>query len=195
MGTRGAYGFRQASKDVVTYNHFDSYADGLGRSVLRYIAQTPLPTMKEVASRIILVNEESKPTPELIQDYEKYSDIGVADHSLEDWYCLLRKAQGDLFPYNRDLRHMIDSHTFLYDSLFCEWAYIINLDREVLETYRGFNEDPRAPGRYARYGRLTSNQGYAGVALIDELPLTAIRPDSIDALVVRMDWKGRELEA
>lgn len=195
MGTRGAYGFRINGLDKVTYNHFDSYPDYLGRHVLEYIATTPLPTIREVASGIVLVNEESKPTPELIQAYDKYSDIGVSEHSLQDWYCLLRKAQGELLPFNDDLRHMIDSHTFLYDSLFCEWAYIINLDAEKLETYRGFNQDPKAPGRYARYGRAGKKHGYAGVRLIDELPLTAIQPDRIDALVVRLDWKGREVEA
>ena len=30
MSTRGAWGFRIGSQDKVTYNHFDSYLDGLG---------------------------------------------------------------------------------------------------------------------------------------------------------------------
>lgn len=191
MGTRGAYGFRIKGVEKIGYNHFDSYPDYLGRHVLEYIAKTPLPTMKETASQIDLVNEESKPPPVLIQAYEKYADIGVSEHRLDDWYCLLHKAQGHLFPYNDGLRHMIDSHTFLYDSLFCEWAYIINLDNERLETYQGFNQDPKAPGRYSRFGRAGKKHGYAGVRLIDEIPLVTIRPDTIDALVVRMDRKGK----
>lgn len=39
---------------------------------------------------------------------------------------------------------MIDDSEFLNDSLFCEWTYIINLDNEQFEVYRGFNKDPSA---------------------------------------------------
>lgn len=31
---------------------------------------------------------------------------------------------------------MIDNVSFLQDSLFCEWGYVINLDTNVLEIYR-----------------------------------------------------------
>ena len=33
---------------------------------------------------------------------------------------------------------MIDSRNFLKNSLFCEWAYIINLTEKQLEVYKGF---------------------------------------------------------
>ena len=36
----------------------------------------------------------------------------------------------------RDLCNSID---FVADSLFCEYAYVIDLDKEVLEVYKGFN--------------------------------------------------------
>jgi hypothetical protein len=34
---------------------------------------------------------------------------------------------------------------FAADSLFCEWAYVIDLDKGVLEAYTGFNESPLGP--------------------------------------------------
>ena len=34
MGTRGLYGFRKNGVDKTTYNHFDSYPDGLGADVI-----------------------------------------------------------------------------------------------------------------------------------------------------------------
>jgi hypothetical protein len=188
MGTRGAYGFRIGT-DKVTYSHFDSYPDFLARNLMRYIADTPLEMMKEVASAIILVGLDSKPTPELIKRYSKFGDVNVSKHTFEDWYCLLRKIQGDLFPYNNDLRHMIDFHDFLHDSLFCEWAYIINLDMELFEAYRGLNKDKGARGRYAHY-KIVDNQGYRGVALIDEIPLAEIKAESIDDLVKRIEDLG-----
>ena len=31
---------------------------------------------------------------------------------------------------------------FAQDSLFCEWAYVVDMDKEVLEVYKGFNKKP-----------------------------------------------------
>jgi hypothetical protein len=41
---------------------------------------------------------------------------------------------------------LVDSSSFAGDSVFCEWAYVIDLDKNVLEVYRGFNHDPLPDG-------------------------------------------------
>lgn len=190
MGTRGAYGYRIYGRDKVTYNHFDSYPDALGRGIMAYISAMPISEIKEVASRIELVDRDSHPTPLLIERYRKYADLQVSGHKYEDWYCLLRNCQGDLLPYHYELSHMPDYHDFLLDSLFCEWAYIINLDTERLETYRGFNKDPESPGRYARKS-VEDSDGYKGVALINETPLATIKRPIINSLVQALERLGR----
>ena len=43
-----------------------------------------------------------------------------------------------------------NSNTFIYDSLFCEWGYILNLDSEELEIYEGFQESEPVHGRYKK---------------------------------------------
>lgn len=69
-----------------------------------------------------------------------------------------------------------DDTGFLADSLFCEWAYIINLDSDKLEIYKGFNKDPQAKGRYAHlYDEDGVNNGYYGVALVLELPFDKLK--------------------
>lgn len=35
-----------------------------------------------------------------------------------------------------------DAIAFVSDSLFCEWAYVIDLDLETFEVYEGFNQKP-----------------------------------------------------
>ena len=37
MGTRGLWGFRKDGKDKLTYNHFDSYPDCLGHTIVEFL--------------------------------------------------------------------------------------------------------------------------------------------------------------
>ena len=64
--------------------------------------------------------------------------------------------------------------SFLYDSLFCEYAYIINLDTKKLEFYKGFNKNPNARGRYANKYAFENDKRYCGVALVKQIPLSKI---------------------
>jgi hypothetical protein len=43
---------------------------------------------------------------------------------------------------------MTDSNNFIRDSLFCEYAYIINLDTNCLEFWVGFQKEPCENNRY-----------------------------------------------
>jgi len=69
---------------------------------------------------------------------------------------------------------LVDSTDFAADSLFCEWAYVIDFDKNVLECYDGFNED--VASRTERFKNLEpSDTGYGTVKLLktyklDELP-------------------------
>lgn len=190
MGTRGAYGFRIDNTDKVTYNHYDSYPDELGRNVMNYISKTPLQSMKEIATGMQLVDRDSTPSQKLILKYREYADLSVSRQKYQDWYCLLRKTQGDMFAFHNGLRHMPDYREFLTDSLFCEWAYILNLDSERLECYTGFNKIPSAKGRYASQS-IERNNGYYGVALLKEIALPDITEGGIDAYVSELERLGR----
>ena len=43
---------------------------------------------------------------------------------------------------------MIDSQNFIKNSLFCEWGYIINLDDNTLEIWKGFQQKSQKNNRY-----------------------------------------------
>ena len=135
MGTRGAYGFRKDGKLKVTYNHFDSYPDWLGASIAEFIKSTSYDEIVEIYDRLVMVDEMSKPTAEQIEACKGYTNLHVGNANSEDWYCLLRESQGDLSAYKGDdaLIYMIDNASFLDDTLFCEYAYIIDLDDGTLE--------------------------------------------------------------
>ena len=185
MGTRGAIGFRINEEDKISYNHSDSYPTSLGVKVMEFVKATPDEDMRKMAKRIKMVKQDKKPTKKQIQTCMKAGvvNLGVSEGSEQDWYCLLRNAQGDLGAYARG--YMIDSHRFLKDSLFCEWGFILNVDTKELEIYRGFNKTAGGPGRYAGG---EPDQGYYGVSLFRVLPFKAIRElEDIDKYCENME--------
>jgi hypothetical protein len=183
MGTRGAIGFWKDGIHKVTYNHFDSYPTSLGQRVLEYIHSRSVEQLQTDFDRLRLVQENDKdhlPTKEDIVLCKKLglADLSVANQSVNDWYCLLRNAQGRLDLYT-EAGLMIDSVDFLHDSLFCEYAYIINLTTLRLEIYQGFQKT-KPFGRYSYFepsgndvkeAKSRGWNGYYAVGLVCEFPL------------------------
>jgi len=174
MSTRGLYGFRKNGVDKTTYNHFDSYPSGLGETVVRFCMTHSADSMRDMFDKIILVTENVPPTEEQINRCVSagWYNGDVSTQTTHEWYCLLRELQGELDKLyeayeNDDPIYMIDDHTFIQDSLFCEHAYIINLDTGMLEYWQGFQHEPQLGNRYGeeRDGK------YYPCALMCEFPL------------------------
>lgn len=180
MGTRGAWGWRFHDKDYLFYNHFDSYPSGLGHDIVTYIrehlvSEDDVETTKQKLRTFKFIEDDM-----IVPDYVKTLatklgtvDLSVSNRNLDDWYCITRRTQGNPL-LTLELGHGENAEDFLRDSLFCEYAYIINLDTNMLEIYQGFNKDARALGRYAALtepDHVGYNDDYRGVALIKEYPL------------------------
>ena len=131
---------------------------------------TSLKEMNEIFDNIIMVNEQQKPTKEQIAECMEFYNGSVAGQNPEDWYCLLRNAQGDLNAYKNGLKYMIDSNDFIKDSLFCEYGYIINLDQNILEFWVGFQTKPELLNRYGTAIR-DSKSKYYPCKMISYYPL------------------------
>lgn len=182
MGTRGAFGVRIDGQDKITYNHFDSYPEGLGAALAEQLASMVsrkggIDALCEAALAVrVLRDGESLSASERVR-VEKYRDGGVDDG--KSLYALTRRLQGDLRAILDDARVMLDGADFLADSVFCEWAYVANLDSGRLEIYRGFQSKPHAKGRYGEIGK--PRGGYWPVALVGELPITKQLAQDFDA--------------
>jgi hypothetical protein len=157
MGTRGAFGFILGESEKIAYNHFDSYPDGKGLDVLRFVRGADLPYLRQQAEELKVVGD-TPPTPEDVEALKPWTDLGVSEQSTEDWYCLTRGMQGDLGE-TLNSGYMLDGSDFPLDSLFCEWAYIVDLDQNVFEVYKGFQENLPTKGRWA--GRPTAEEDAA----------------------------------
>ena len=150
MSTRGAIGFRFNGKDYITYNHYDSYPSALGQRVIDNTKawMTHDPTFSELKAKLPLMRILSAVDNASFEDLQRFKTIHDPNVSVgTDYYSLLRNAQGHLYEYP-ELGIWLDDTQFIYDSLFCEYAYIVNLDDNVMEVYHGFQDEPFTEGRY-----------------------------------------------
>jgi len=142
MSTRGYIGIKKKGQLKGMYNHWDSYPSGLGKNLVETINKIKvddrLKVLNDTFDYIELVDESGKPNEEQIAKCikAKVCDLDVSNRSYEDWYCLVREAQGNLQIYiDKTIPYMLNGNDFINDSLFCEWAYIINLDTNKFEVY------------------------------------------------------------
>ena len=179
MGTRGAYGFIKNNVEKITYNHFDSYFEGLGQNIVDFVKNNSIDILNKIFDKIEMVRSYDEPTQQQIAECYRYADLTVSNKSYKDWYCLLRNTQGNLEFYKDDLRYMIDNKEFMGNSLFCEYAYIINLDTNELEFYLGFQKSP-VNNRFAQY--VTEDDNYYAVKKIISFKLDDIPDNWLDTV-------------
>lgn len=183
MGTRGLWGFRKNGEDKLTYNHYDSYPAYLGCKVIEFVKEHGKEELENIFRRIVLVDENDPATAEAMVLCKRFSDVGVSKGNIKDWYCLLRKSQGCPEAYADGLRFMVEYAGFIYNSLFCEYVYIINLDEDVLEYWVGFQREPDDTNRYGT----EQYDGYYPCKKLKDYPLESIRHMDIDEITSEMN--------
>jgi hypothetical protein len=196
MGTRGSWGFRLDGADKLTYNHFDSYPSALGASLVNQLTAMlatnagGVEWLKERVRTLKLVPQDGKPTYIEKQEYAAFTDKGVSLKG-EDWYSVLRELQGQL-RLTLEVGVMCDGDGFMQDSLFCEYAYVINLDDGLFEFYRGFQK-AKGEGRYAALGKLpdevlTRGDGTTWTRAVSYWPVSLVKTWPLSALPTEADF-------
>jgi hypothetical protein len=157
MGTRGLIGVEVDGEKKCSYNHSDSYPTGLGKEFVEqcsdFITRHGLDNAKRMSRNIRMVNNDDIPTVQDIKGFKEFNNSSVGNSEGIMWYNLLRGMQGDI-AIILECGTMLNATSFLEDSLFCEWAYILNLDDESIDVYRGFNKITN--GEYGPCTLLTS---------------------------------------
>jgi hypothetical protein len=175
MSTRGLMGFRIDGIDRASYNHSDSYPEGLGVGIIQgyneAVKRWGLDEVKNRVRNLEVLNQDVKPTPEQIEKLKSFSNTNVSEMDLKDPYCLLHECQGDILK-TLESGAILNGLGFIRESLFCEWAYFLNLDTMRLEIYRGFQRAPHEKGRFAQ--ERGSNSEFYPCALIAEFALDDI---------------------
>lgn len=170
MGTHETYGYRLNNIDYLTYNHADSYPSGLGQDIVDDLKGffTNGGTTDEIRTMLLNMRVVDRKMGPSKADRSLYHEYWDNVSSGEDWYSLLRKMQGHIIQH-LTVGIMINNTNFMTTGgILCKWGYIIDLDTECLEIYRGYKRDPHP---FAQYGHGDFVVGTYGCALIAEWPL------------------------
>lgn len=146
MGTRGLTCVVSNGKIVVgQYGQWDHYPEGQGTTVLEFLHAMDdtifLERLKDCT--FISSDEVQAKWKECGADDSGMVSFDIADNFKIKYPQLSRDMGGDVlehiynYPKGVVLQDMSD---FANESLMCEWAYVIDMDKGTFEVYEGFQE-------------------------------------------------------
>lgn len=146
MGTRNLTVVIKEKKPVIAqYGQWDGYPSGQGTTVLNFLKSTDIAAFTKRLEKVRFPNED-----DVLKEKLFLESIGVGSEGWMD-STQSEKWKAEYPFHSRDhaaeVLNMImdtseekeivvqDNFLFAADSLFCEWAYIVNLDTQKLEVY------------------------------------------------------------
>jgi hypothetical protein len=144
MGTRHLIAVSTGNDyPIAQYGQWNGYPEGQGVDVLEFCKKLQ---DKPFRQRFELGLLHTRDLKDLSDD-----ELKVIEDDRDwqkKWPQLSRDAGADI------LKHVYEAHSvkepmlikryieFAADSLFCEWGYVIDLQKNQLEVYKGFNQEP-----------------------------------------------------
>lgn len=156
MGTRNLIAVvMNGEYRVAQYGQWDGYPDGQGKDLLDFlVGEGNIEKLKAALPRCRFWDAEGR-DKEFLAEYDKNCPEWSSDPDNRTpeqirWHrtYISRDLAAKVLTNIADsadpeilLRNNID---FAGDSLSCEWAYVVDLDKGTFEVYEGFNKEPLA---------------------------------------------------
>ena len=163
---------------VAQYGQWDGYPSGAGETISAFIRERmDFDKFKaNVEATTWSTAEESKKIDEDKNWPEKYP-----------W--LSRDCGSKILEYVQEApRKLSNMYEFAADSLFCEWAWVVNLDNKTLEVYRGFNKKPVEPTQ--RFAEIPFDKRHDGtyfhVRFVKAIPFADLTKSTMEDLESEM---------
>jgi hypothetical protein len=185
MGTRGITMVILGGEPVVAqYGQWDHYISGNGVVTLKFLHKGILDKLREKLKVCRFT------TPEDEKEVDEFlKSIGCESGYMNDEQAKLFFEKYPYFTRNHgsNILNVIaesqdetillrDSRDFVHDSLFCEYGYVIDLDKNTFEVYEGFNKSPlEETERFYKKNPEIGSSEYASIRLLksydlDKLP-------------------------
>jgi hypothetical protein len=192
---------------VAQYGQWDGYPSGQGDTVCGFlqnvmdlekfksaVRECKFVTSDEIKAKWVECGADSK---------SNFVNLDVSEKFKQKYPQLSRDTAAEVLGLIQSgvARELQNSISFAGDSLFCEWAYVIDLDNEVLEVYKGFNKEPLDPTeRFCNPMGITLEQGnkeYSPVRLYRKFPFkiaTTFAMAKLSNLEYSEDADGNEID-
>jgi hypothetical protein len=150
MGTRGLYVVQSDGQyKIAQYGQWDAYPSGQGVGVCseRLATAEGRADFKAKLGNVKFSNNARElDASRFEREVKDYKPGPTFNQMIKQPYPYAGRDVGsEIFRLVSDSTGTIvttDSIDFANDSLFCEWAYVIDLDEGTLEVFKGFNEKP-----------------------------------------------------
>ena len=168
MGTRNLTAvYKNGKYAVAQYGQWDGYPECAGQTILKFLLKPEnIEELRKKIDKCVFVTQEEIDAA--------YKQVGVPEN---ERFITLSQANKfhSIFPLlNRDIGYNIlseiikqkeeiklgNSIDFANDSLFCEWGYVVDLDKNTFEIYEGYNRKPLAKSERFYNPNLTENEYY-----------------------------------
>ena len=160
MGTRHLIVVKLDNKyKVAQHGQWDGYPSGQGAKVLEFLTNWD---RKEFESKLRSSSFLTKDELSAIYIVSRIINVKGLQESWIKCWPELRRATGaeilNIIARSNPGIKLQNNIKFAANSLFCEWAYVIDLDTNMLEVFQGFNQMP-----------LTEEDRFYGIKCDDEI--------------------------
>jgi hypothetical protein len=184
MGTRNlTVVYSESELKVAQYGQWDGYPSGTGLDILDFLRNADLEAFKEKLKSVSFFTEQKlEKEDEMGEVYDRRPylsrDLGsdILGAILNGSYLSrgydINKGGFYAEEIAVNVDKLVNQFDFGFDSLFCEWAYVIDLDNDNLEVYKGFQQKPVLEGRWASDEATSGvNKNYYSVNLVQTYSL------------------------
>lgn len=141
---------------VAQYGQWDGYPEGQGINILKFLTnEFNRDKFIQQLSSVDWVTDKMLNTRWLEFGHDREHGDGFVSCEISDKFDkkypeLSRNTGSNILPMiqnHNGILYLQNSIDFASDSLYCEWAYVVDLDNNLFEVYEGFNEEPLPEGQ------------------------------------------------
>lgn len=170
----------QGEVKVAQYGQWDGYPEGQGTIVLDFLKKKGnQELLQKKLQRVRWLDKDGK-DKKFVEDNDKnwpkyFGDQDNRSKRTQEIFNLFFSRDvganilENIAESNEEGIPLKNEFDFMKDSLFCEWAYVVNFKTKKLECYTGFIHEPHSDNKY--FDGSVGDEGYYPVKLLKEYDL------------------------
>lgn len=182
---------------VAQYCQWDGYPRGVGQEIVTFLQKeyNPARFRAQVDKvRELTADEVKARWKEAGADESGWVTMDISQRVAEKHPHLTREYGPKILAYIQNIPEpeVSSNVEFAKDSLFCEWAYVLDLDKNTFEVYKGLCETPLSENErfyFLQNKNGMSTDGYYPVRLQKTFPLSDVTTQAWESFIEGLNPK------